>query len=215
MKLTHYCNQPIAGIETASNSKSFHQLRRTLLTTNIPTPVMFVAGETGSWRIEKSDAVSGDGLDIAPRLFVADGNQVPIGGAWSLMGTSSNGRYVSRSEADDLSKVQEGLGRPQANCAALIPIRKSAAWWDLAQDERRSIIEGQSHHIRTGMEYLPAISRKLYHCRDLGEPFDFLTWFEYRPDHIRHFEQLLERLRATVEWQYVEREVDIRLRREG
>lgn len=184
------------------------------MTSNVPSPVMFVAGETGSWTIENIELVVGDGLDFAPRLFVADGNKHPAtSGAWSLMGTSSNGRYVRRSEADDLAAVQEGLGRPQAKCAALIPIRKSAAWWDLAQDERRAIMEEQSHHIGIGMEYLPAISRKLYHCRDLGEPFDFLTWFEYRPEHIRHFEQLLERLRATVEWQFVDREVDIRLTR--
>ncbi len=186
------------------------------MTLNRPSPIMFVAGDTGSWRIEKIDAVTGDGLDIAPRLLVADGNDDPAdNGVWSLMGTTSNTRYVLRSEADDLVAVQEGLGRPQATCAALIPIRKSAAWWDLAQDERRAIMEEQSHHIGIGMEYLPAISRKLYHCRDLGEPFDFLTWFEYRPEHIRHFEQLLDRLRATVEWQYVEREADIRLRRKG
>ncbi len=184
------------------------------MTDNTPSPVMFVAGEKGSWRIDRIDQVTGNGLDLAPRLFVADGNNHHAGGGlWSLMGTTSNGRYVRRSEADELAAVQEGLGRSRATCAALIPIRKSAAWWDFAQDERRSIMEEQSHHIGIGMEYLPAISRKLYHCRDLGEPFDFLTWFEYRPEHIRHFEQLLERLRVTVEWQYVEREVDIRLRR--
>jgi chlorite dismutase len=175
---------------------------------------MFVAGDSGSWRIEKIDRVIGDGLDMAKRLFVADGNNYPAqNGLWSLMGITSNGRYMLRSEADDLAAVQEDLGRPKATCAALIPIRKSAAWWNLAQDQRRATMEAQSHHIAIGMEYLPAISRKLYHCRDLGEPFDFLTWFEYRPEHIRHFEQLLERLRATVEWQFVEREVDIRLTR--
>lgn len=185
------------------------------MTSNAPSPVMFVAGDTGFWRIENIERVAGDGLDIASRLFVGDGNKHPAeSGAWSLMGTSSNGRYVSRSEADELAAVQEGLGRPQATCAALIPIRKSAAWWNLAQDERRSIMEEQSHHIGIGLEYLPAVSRKLYHSRDLGEPFDFLTWFEYRPEHTRLFEQLLERLRNTIEWQYVEREVDIRLRRE-
>ncbi len=185
------------------------------MTSNVTSPVMFVAGDGGSWRIENIDRVIGDGLNIAPRLYIADGNNYPAeNGVWSLIGTSSNGRYVRRSEADDLAAVQEGLGRPEATCGALIPIRKSAAWWDLAQDERRSIMEEQSHHIGIGMEYLPAISRKLYHSRDLGEPFDFLTWFEYRPEHTRIFEQLVERLRNTTEWQYVEREVDIRLRRE-
>lgn len=185
------------------------------MTDSAPSPAMFIAGDTGSWPIENILPVTGDGLDIASRLFVADGYGRPASnGVWSLIGTTSHNRYVHKSEADDLLAVQEGLGRPQATCAALIPIRKSNKWWNLAQDERRAIIEAKSRHFGLGMEYLPAVSRKLYHSRDLGEPFDFLTWFEYRPEHIRHFEQLLDRLRATLEWQYVEREVDIRLRRD-
>jgi len=61
------------------------------------------------------------------------------------------------------------------------------------------------------MEYLPAIARRLHHSRDLGEPFDFLTWFEYAPEHSNIFEELVSRLRGTREWQYVDCEVDIRL----
>ena len=63
------------------------------------------------------------------------------------------------------------------------------------------------------MPYLPAIARKLHHCRDIGEPFDFLTWFEYAPEHADAFEQLVKTLRASLEWTYVDREVDIRLAR--
>ena len=95
--------------------------------------------------------------------------------------------------------------------AALIPIRKSDAWWALAQDERRAVMEDQSRHIRMGMKYLPAVARKLHHCRDLGEPFDFLTWFEYAPEDASAFEELVGLLRGTPEWKYVDREVDIRL----
>jgi len=73
------------------------------------------------------------------------------------------------------------------------------------------VFEGQSQHTAIGLEYLPAIARQLYHCRDLGEPFDFLTWFEYAPEHADAFEALVARLRGTREWSYVEREVDIRL----
>jgi hypothetical protein len=58
---------------------------------------------------------------------------------------------------------------------------------------------------------LPAIARRLYHCRDLGQEFDFLTWFEYAPQHATPFEELVQALRETTEWKYVEREVDIRL----
>ncbi len=103
--------------------------------------------------------------------------------------------------------------RPQATQAALIPIRKSAAWWGLAQDERRAIFEEQSRHITISLEYLPAVARRLHHGRKLGEPFDFLTWFEYEPAHAPAFEHMVGRLRATPEWRFVEREVDIRLAR--
>ncbi|MFN8889797.1 MAG: chlorite dismutase, partial [Cyclobacteriaceae bacterium] len=58
-----------------------------------------------------------------------------------------------------------------------------------------------------------AIARKLYHCRDIGEPFDFLTWFEYAPEHATAFEDLVGKLRETEEWKYVDREIDIRLTR--
>ena len=92
-------------------------------------------------------------------------------------------RYTERAEKEQLEAVQAALGRPEATCAALIPIKKSAAWWELTQEERRKIFEDKSHHIAGSLKYLPAIARQLYHCRDLGEPFDFLTWFEYAPEH--------------------------------
>jgi hypothetical protein len=41
--------------------------------------------------------------------------------------------------------------------------------------------------------------------------FDFLTWFEYAPRDAPVFEELVSRLRATPEWDYVERDIDIRL----
>jgi hypothetical protein len=64
-------------------------------------------------------------------------------------------------------------------------------------------------------ESLPAIARRLHHCRDLGpdEPFDFLTWFEYAPADAGAFEDLVGTLRDSPEWRYVDREVDIRLAR--
>jgi hypothetical protein len=96
---------------------------------------------------------------------------------------------------------------------ALIPIRKSSAWWALAQDERRAIFEAKSGHIRDTMKYLPRVARRLYHARDLGESFDFLTWFEFAPEHAGAFDELLAMLREREEWRYVEREVEIRVRR--
>ena len=57
------------------------------------------------------------------------------------------------------------------------------------------------------------LSLNLLELPDLGEPFDFLTWFEYAPEHADAFEELVRRLRSTAEWRYVEREVDIRASR--
>ncbi len=178
--------------------------------------VAFAAGQFGGWRIERISAVRGDSLAHAPRLALLEGEETlsPPGAAWVLRGVTSNTRYTNRAELNALSAVQAGLHRPSATCAALIPIRKTQAWWDLAQDERRAIFEEQSHHIRIGQDYLPAVARRLHHCRELGEAFDFLTWFEYAPDAAAAFEDMVARLRDTPEWRYVEREVDIRLRRD-
>lgn len=83
----------------------------------------------------------------------------------------------------------------------------------MPQDERRAIFEEQSHHTEIGLDYLPEIARQLHHSRDLGEPFDFITWFEFAPEHSDKFDALLLQLRASKEWQFVEREIDIRLQK--
>jgi len=64
--------------------------------------------------------------------------------------------------------------------------------------------------------FLPAIARRLYHCRDLGpdEPFDFLTWFEFAPEDANAFEDLVGQLRRSPEWNFVDRECDIRVTRD-
>ncbi|MBX7224254.1 MAG: chlorite dismutase family protein [Blastocatellia bacterium] len=177
----------------------------------------FVGGAVGVWRVETILPVIGEPLAEVPRLDVVNGSlsALPEHSKWMLRGIKSNERYVTRDEKDELKAHQPQLGRPAATCAALIPIRKTASWWELPQDERRSILEERSRHIKTGLKYLPAIARSLHHCRDLGEPesFDFLTWFEYAPADAPAFEELAADLRATEEWQYVEREVDIRLSR--
>ncbi len=156
----------------------------------------------------------GDPLAGASKLAIHGNDAGPADGAqWTLRGVTSNERYVERSEKEQLVARQQGLGRPDSTCAALIPIRKSATWWGLPQDERRQILEQRSAHIQTGLKYLPAIARRLHHCRDLGapEPFDFITWFEFAPTDAPAFDRLLKELRASEEWKYIDREVDIRL----
>lgn len=177
--------------------------------------VTFTAGVSGEWRILRSQTLAGAGLPAASFLSVREGASAngTDDCAWSLCGFTSHLRYTDRREVEALVSRQEGLGRPEATYAALIPIRKTEAWWNLAQDERRTILEERSRHIAIGLEYLPEIARRLHHCRDVGEGFDFLTWFEYAPQHQAMFDALLQRLRATEEWMYVDREIDLRLER--
>jgi chlorite dismutase len=173
----------------------------------------FVGSDTGPWRITRIAEVKGPGIARAACLNVLGEHipALPAGARWVLRGFTSNLRYATAAEVARLKAVQPALGRPEASCAALIPIRKSAAWWDFAQDERRRIFEETSRHTAIGLDYLPAVARRLHHSRDLGEPFDFLTWFEFAPEHEAAFDDLLARLRASAEWIYVEREIDIRL----
>ncbi|MBY0401034.1 chlorite dismutase family protein [Myxococcota bacterium] len=173
----------------------------------------FVGGETGPWRVAAIRPVVGPTLETPPRLAIANTylNELPPGARWLLRGVRSNQRYVTRAEQSSLVAAQADLGRRTATHAALIPITKNAAWWALTQDERREIFEERSSHIAIGLRSLPAIARRLHHCRDLAEPFDFLTWFEYAPSDTSVFDELLIALRGTEEWTYVEREVDIRL----
>ncbi len=178
-----------------------------------PLTVTFTAGAAGPWRIERVSAVLGESLAPAASLAIAEGPVAAEAGVWSLRGVVSHPRYATSAELRQLAAVQPALGRPEATCAALIPIRKSDAWWTMGQDERRAIFEEGSRHIARSMRHLPAVARRLHHSRDLGETFDFLTWFEYAPDYARAFEDLVGELRTTEEWRHVVREVDIRLTR--
>lgn len=181
-----------------------------------PLLVTFIAGVAGPWRVDRIDAVRGQGLAAVERLDVREGGvdvDIPLKVAWLLRGVTSNTRYTTEAERNALAASQPELGRPDATRAALIPIRKTDDWWDLAQDTRRAIFEERSRHVTAGLQYLPAVARRLYHGRDLGEPFDFLTWFEYAPADAVVFEELVNRLRETEEWSYVEREVDVRMTR--
>jgi chlorite dismutase len=136
-------------------------------------------------------------------------------GGYALVGVTSNERYVVRAEKRELGSAQVPIGRPETVVGAFIPIRKHDDWWALPQDERRKIFEEDSRHIAIGMTALPGVSRRLHHCRDLGAsaPFDFLTWFDFAPEQVSAFDDLLGALRATEEWRYVVREVDVRVRR--
>lgn len=157
-------------------------------------------------------AVVGESLSRVDSLTIRDSSESGRGDClWQLSGVAGHARYTNRPEKNELTAIQAPLGRSEATYGALIPIKKSEEWWNLTQDERRHIFENKSKHIASSLKYLPAVARKLYHSRDLGEPFDFLTWFEFAPEHERDFNSLLLELRSSEEWKYIIREVDIRV----
>ena len=126
-----------AGLSAAAGA-SAQKLERSGMISRLYT---FVAGKTGEWSVASTKAVIGESLPTAQRLAVVNGPvpALPTGGIWALRGVTSNTRYTTRAEKEALTAKQSNLGRPTASRAALIPIRKNAAWWDLPQDERRRV----------------------------------------------------------------------------
>jgi hypothetical protein len=114
-----------------------------------------------------------------------------------LRGVTSNLRYTTRDEKERLAAVEPALGGlgPAARRSGRTP-----------PDLRRRLAP---YVYRSALS--PPIARRLHHSRDLGEPFDFITWFDYAPEYEHDFDALLAELHASEEWTYVAREVDIRL----
>jgi hypothetical protein len=179
----------------------------------IPVSFLGWSSRVDGWEMERVETVAGAQVDPVASVTIVERVEVgqPPGCEWVLRGRTGAAHYLTPAEEAALVALSPPLGRPQASCAALIPIGKSQAWWELPQPERRRIFEDSSRHATAGRRVLPAVARRLYHSRALGEPFDFLTWFEFAPEDVRVFDDLLRDLRASEEWTYVEREVELRL----
>ena len=175
----------------------------------------FIGGNDGDWSVVSQQTLSGAPVAQVARVHMISGfaTEAVSSAAWTLRGVATNDRYTTNVEKAELVRRQAAIGRDGATRAALILLRKTAAWWALAQDDRRDILEEQSHHIAIGLRYLPAIARRLLHCRDLGieAPFDFLGFLDFAPSDEEAFDEMLRQLRATREWTFFDREIDIRL----
>ena len=183
--------------------------------TNTINPACFVGCAYGKWGVQSIKTIIGESLTSTNYIEIYPSHPPPQGStydAWILRGTTTHVRYTERSEVDKLKTSQPELNRSEATYAALKKKKKNEKWWEMSQDERRNIFEKESGHISKSMKYLPAIARRLDHCRELGEPFDFLTWFEFAPQHSSLFDELLAQMRSSREWQFVDREIDIRLK---
>ena len=175
----------------------------------------FVGGKTGNMLVVSHTTISGPTISRVDAIDMIAGiaTDLPVDAVWALHGVTTNDRYTTRVEKTELTSKQAPVGRCEATRAALILLRKRAEWWSFTQDERRAILEEDSHHIAIGMRYLPAIARRLLHCRDLDDeaPFDFIGFLDFAPESGAAFDDMLAQLRATKEWSYMDREIDIRL----
>jgi hypothetical protein len=142
-------------------------------------------------------------MEMKGRLPMADA---------AFIGTTGHLVYTGAAARAELTALSASESGP---CAVLIPIRKSAAWWALPQDERQAYFQHASAHGHTaiGRVYAARIYRRLYHSRYLpGSEWDFLTYFEFPHAERAAFSELLLRLRDAAqnpEWSFVDRELEI------
>lgn len=177
------------------------------------------------YRVDKVDAVRGDvGVSIKPgstlvrvetvaRLSLPAEIKAPT---LLLQGVPQHLEYMTKAQREKLGSIPE-FPPSKDIVAVVIPIRKSAAWWALAHDERSvhfQQTEGKKGHTAIGDPYVDRIHRKLYHTRYAVETrdHDFITYFEFDQKHTDDFKRLLAGLRDTEqnpEWKYVDREYEI------
>lgn len=169
----------------------------------------YLGGTTGEWEVTGFAACRGEPLARISHLQVVHGplRRVPAGTAWVLSGLVRRTRYVALEEPRRQARDRIG-----ATCAALISIRRARCWWDLVPQER-SEIQTNRWTAPAHLRLLSTIIHRWQHPRDLSSQFDVVTWFEYESHDAPAFDELLAEWRASAEWKYVDREVDLRLTR--
>ena len=78
----------------------------------------------------------------------------------------------------------------------VIPIRKSAEWWLLPQEQRAAMMQ---EHTEASAPYLKTVKRKLYHSSGLDD-LDFITYFE--TSKLEDFHSLVLALEKVKEFPY-------------
>jgi hypothetical protein len=153
-------------------------------------------------------------LEIAARFPLLGPTTRP---ALLLQGVPQHLEYTTRQQRDDLKRSRAEVPASADTLAVVIPIRKSAAWWALPQDQRQAYFQktkAGKGHTAIGAEYVDRVYRKLYHARYAVETadHDFITYFEFKKEHEGDFKRLLGKLRdrkGNPEWGYVDREYEI------
>jgi hypothetical protein len=133
-------------------------------------------------------------------------------------GVTEELHYTSARQRRELERVSRPEIEPSDETnAVLIPLAKSAKWWQFGQDERQVHFQQNQDsegHTAIGLRYVDRVYRRLYHSRHLlnSPEYDFLTYFEFHEADAPAFRALLAELRDPLrnpEWRYVTQEFEI------
>jgi hypothetical protein len=142
-----------------------------------------------------------------------------------LSGVTQHLHYTSAAQRERLASISaKEFPASEHVHAVLIPIRKSDVWWNMGFHDRAEFLNGTRYkrgHTAIGEEYAALIYRQLLHSRYLDssrKPYDFLTYFEFTDENTDWFKALLQKLRdieLNPEWEYVDMEQEIWMRKEA
>jgi hypothetical protein len=136
-----------------------------------------------------------------------------------MAGARQAPRYTSAAlyEFEYKSAAQRQSGCAAAN-VIIIPMSKTAAWWEMSTLERHAYFYPHvdprsggpvSGHAVAAKHGIQTIYRRLYHNPDgyqRANEYDFVTYFECANEHLPTFEIVRQTLRdehRNPEWQFV------------
>jgi hypothetical protein len=202
--------------------------------------VLFAAGLTESpagrgtvaeFAVDQVRSIVGPEVPIAPgarivRVESASPVELPgVPESLQFRGTAQHLNYTAAPQRADLeSRSRTAFPATEPVHCVLIPLRKTAVWWQLPPEARAAHFQqAQAHHqhVAIGAPFVERIYRRLLHSRYCGGaeapvPYDFVTYFEFLDRDRAAFEDLLAGLRDTVrnpEWAYVDFEFEVWMHR--
>lgn len=116
----------------------------------------------------------------------------------TLVGMTKPRNYITKDQSPDLNGALASVsyaGSPP-RYALLIPVKKSAEWWNLAPEQRLKEMEA---HTAPTLAYLANIKPKVYHSTGLDDT-DFISYFE--TNDLGAFNNLMLALASVPENKY-------------
>jgi hypothetical protein len=194
---------------------------------SVPTKYISTDAKLTHYTVESCHPVIGPMPAIEPGALTRIESAAPVDlfVPNQFRGTAQHLNYTAAPHRADLeARSRAPFADPSGVTCVMIPIAKSAAWWQLSPEDRAAHFQktaAHHQHVAIGAPYVERIYRKLYHSRYCGGPespipYDFVTYFEFKEADTQAFRDLLTGLRDTrlnPEWAYVTNEFEVWMRR--